>query len=335
MMSLEKKLLQLTSHEENLLKYYQEYLGSISLDMLLKNFHSYKTELPIQPSFITEDVGQLTDSNYFFKQHRRFSSVNTHKHQYIEMAYIYKGNIYETINGNKITLTEGDLVILDTNVRHSIEVAGYKDIMLNFALNLEYFNTAFFMQLTEFNEKNLLSSFLLQSIYEQHKYNTFLFFETKDNDTIKFLIEKMTFEFLSPNIGSNTIINKCLIMLFIELIRLYDKQQQLEQLTNSINSTYEIIQYIEKNYLNATLESTATYFNFNSSYFSSLVKKRTGKNFKDIILEKKMNKAAQLLRNTDMTIEEICLNLNISNINFFYKRFKKQFNLTPREYRKT
>ena len=48
-----------------------------------------------------------------------------------------------------------------------------------------------------------------------------------------------------------------------------------------------------------------------------------------------MKKAANLLLQTDDTVEEIAESMGFSNPSQFYRQFKKQFHMTPHEYRKT
>jgi AraC-like DNA-binding protein len=47
------------------------------------------------------------------------------------------------------------------------------------------------------------------------------------------------------------------------------------------------------------------------------------------------DKAAELLINTDLSVEEISLKLNFSSSNYFRKVFKECVGISPREYRKT
>ena len=239
-----------------------------STDDTIKNFHlirDMKYPMRIQNSF---DMWHPTE--LFFKKHGRFIPVYSHKHNYIEMAYIYSGEITEIINGSSITLKKGDLVILDTNVIHSIQIAGLNDIMLSFALNTEYFNNSFFNQLTP---NNIVTNFILNSLYEKHKYNSYLIFQCENNEDIHNIISKLTKEFIFPNIGSDIIKDNCIKILFTELFRIHDaKGQNSAELTNHTKVSLEILNYIKLNYDEITLSSAAEHFNFNPNYFSSICK---------------------------------------------------------------
>ncbi|MFF1066429.1 helix-turn-helix domain-containing protein, partial [Clostridioides difficile] len=55
--------------------------------------------------------------------------------------------------------------------------------------------------------------------------------------------------------------------------------------------------------------------------------------FKDIIHEQRLKKATTLLKSTDMSIEDISIEVGYNNQTFFYKKFKETYSLTPKKYR--
>ena len=93
--------------------------------------------------------------------------------------------------------------------------------------------------------------------------------------------------------------------------------------------------YILKNYMTSiTLEEMGRITGFNASYFSLLFKKETGKNFGEYIAEVRMEKAKEMLKETDESIAAICGNVGYSDIKHFTKSFKQETGLKPSEYRK-
>jgi len=69
------------------------------------------------------------------------------------------------------------------------------------------------------------------------------------------------------------------------------------------------------------------------AYFSNLFKKTFGVSLQKYILEKKTDKARYLL-STDMTIADIANALDFYDAASFTNFFKKQTNLTPKDFRK-
>lgn len=53
----------------------------------------------------------------------------------------------------------------------------------------------------------------------------------------------------------------------------------------------------------------------------------------DFIKDYRLTHAAQLLVNTNMSVQEIIYNVGISNKSYFYREFARKYNITPKEYR--
>ena len=71
----------------------------------------------------------------------------------------------------------------------------------------------------------------------------------------------------------------------------------------------------------------------NPSYLSRRFKSLTGKNLTEAILELRVKKACELLKNTSLKISEITPMVGYETAANFSKVFKKMMNITPREYR--
>jgi two-component system response regulator YesN len=72
---------------------------------------------------------------------------------------------------------------------------------------------------------------------------------------------------------------------------------------------------------------------FNPSYLSRLFKQATGENLSDYIIEARINKAKELLKNSDMKIFEIALAVGCESSTYLGRVFKKHTGKTPQEYR--
>ncbi|WP_312694238.1 response regulator transcription factor [Caproiciproducens sp.] len=94
-------------------------------------------------------------------------------------------------------------------------------------------------------------------------------------------------------------------------------------------------QYIQENYMKPiTLEEVSGIVGFNPTYFSTLFKKESGNNFVNYLSEIRMNRAKELLRETNLTIAVICEQVGYSDLKNFTKSFAKSVGLKPNEFRK-
>ena len=93
-------------------------------------------------------------------------------------------------------------------------------------------------------------------------------------------------------------------------------------------------QYIHEHYAEAlSLEEVSSEAGFSSSYFSTLFRKETGKNFLEYLMEVRIEEAKILLRESKMTIEAVGRQVGIHDYKRFAKTFKKITGISPKEYR--
>lgn len=94
-------------------------------------------------------------------------------------------------------------------------------------------------------------------------------------------------------------------------------------------------QYIREHYHQAiTLEDVSEVAGFNTTYFSSLFKKETGKTFLEYLSGVRMEQAKALLKETNLNVAAICEAVGYSDVKYFTKGFTKYTGLKPNEYRK-
>ena len=96
-----------------------------------------------------------------------------------------------------------------------------------------------------------------------------------------------------------------------------------------------ILKLIETSYMDdLSLAVIADQAGFNASYLSRLFKMETGKGFVQYLREVRMKHACQMLITTGLTIEHIANKIGFMDEKHFRRTFKKEFGLTPGEYRK-
>jgi AraC-like DNA-binding protein/mannose-6-phosphate isomerase-like protein (cupin superfamily) len=272
------------------------------------------------------------DQNVAFLKNPRFINFAEHRHSFIEMNYVYSGASKQFINGKEVLLKEGDLCLLDTNVRHEIGSALKDDIVINIMIRTSYFDSALLQRLAG---NDLLTDFFVNAIYQQKKDSRYIVFTKGQNNRLKDLINQALWEYFHPQFCTNEAINSYMILIFTELLRIYNnsaKSQEEPVLKKAVIS--DILAYMEQNYQTITLEKTAEMFHFHPNHLTRLLKNNLGKTFIELSHQLKIKNACTLLENTDLTIDQIANKIGYTNITFFYKSFKKIHGVTPAEYRK-
>ena len=103
------------------------------------------------------------------------------------------------------------------------------------------------------------------------------------------------------------------------------------------NLAATIEKYIAKNYKDPSLglNKISDEFQISESYFSHMFKEKTGVNFSTYLENIRMNEAARLIQETDISLNELYIAVGYNNSNTFRRAFKKVFGVTPSSMRET
>ncbi|SFE74029.1 Helix-turn-helix domain-containing protein [Paenibacillus algorifonticola] len=98
----------------------------------------------------------------------------------------------------------------------------------------------------------------------------------------------------------------------------------------------EIRKYVEENYNNPelSLNYLSDLFDINPKYLSKLFKDEIGEKFVDLLISHRIERAKQLMLETDRAIQEISEEVGYTNYNSFNRAFKNVVGVAPSDYRK-
>lgn len=127
-------------------------------------------------------------------------------------------------------------------------------------------------------------------------------------------------------------------LLFQELERLHTETlQALRERKESENARPIRLakQFVQENYRrNITLEDVCGAVGFSPAYFSALFKKETGEGFSKYLTQVRIDRAKELLRETDMPVAEVCEAVGYNDRKHFTQLFHKMTGVNPAEFRR-
>lgn len=95
----------------------------------------------------------------------------------------------------------------------------------------------------------------------------------------------------------------------------------------------EIMNYVQANYIDITLDDLAEKFFLSKPYLSKYIKEKSGMTFGDLVKKIRMKKAKALLKSSNMTVENIAMTVGYQNVEHFNRLFKKAYDMTPMQFR--
>ena len=268
--------------------------------------------------------GKLID----MRPHVRFVHFPLHTHNYVEFIYMCKGETVHIIDGQRITLKQGDLLFMNQHAHQEILPAGENDIAINFMILPEFFDTPFSMlESTD----SALKDFLVSCLTSKDIGGNFLYFSVSDIPQIQNIMENLIWNMLQSS--DMKIINQVTMgLLFLTLLQHTDTIK-VSRRSYDQDIMFRILRYIDEEYRDASLGSFATKINEDEYVLSRIIKRNTGSTFKELLQNRRMQKACELLKSTDIAIADISVMVGYDNTSFFHRLFRRTYGCSPRDYR--
>ncbi len=264
------------------------------------------------------------------RPHTRFAYFPKHRHNYVEMVYMCAGTTTHIINGsNELVLKEGDLLFLNQNVYHEILPAGEEDLAVNFIILPEFFDRPISMV----ERENILRDFLISTLAGDTAMNDYLYIRTRGIVPVENLLENMIWTILGRHPMMDTINQTSMGLLLMNLSRFADQIGRGDPQHEEQNLMFSVLDYIEHHYQNGTLAEISELSHLPTYQVSRMLKKRTRKNFKELLQLRRLQQAAYLLQNTTLSIDKIIVHIGYENSSYFYRVFREKYGCSPSEYR--
>lgn len=333
------------NNEEHILKCIYE--NHITLDnyrekeaLLRSYFPDEKSYLSFIESYLTKFTSLCMEDFMRANQrldafsHPRFSQQETHIHNFFEIKYQMKGTGTVIVDNKTIFLRESDFCFIAPFVGHCSEIFDPDSYMINLVVVPQYIAQVFprVLQYHNFIEEFLYSS------QKDNANHTFMHIHTNFDPEIENLVTDI-FQYFRKN-KSFTLIGDLNAEAALERIFLLLLQKHMLQSgafqshTKQDEQIDQMVDYIQEHLDSVTFSDIARLFHYSPSYTSRFIQKHTGQNFTNILKILRLKKAAELLKSSELTIDQITEQVGYSGKTNFYNSFKNYYGVTPAEFRK-
>ncbi len=279
----------------------------------------------------------LNESSYFpviVKTIERYYdiswSMELSRHDFFEMVYIKKGNAVFEIAQKPIYIGPNDIIVIKPNQYHKLTVeseAGCEFIVLSFGFTMR--------KHTELS-KVPLEGFI--NFVSGQETGEFIRLKVSQKNDIIVLLNKIIVERKSKDLGSEFLNSLMVLELFVLISRALkmEWEDSIKLKSPKVKELIEIsVKYIDNNFERTiSLGDIAHYVFLSPSYFAKAFKNEMGISPINYLLRKRIERAKELLIETDTKICNIALGIGFSNQQRFSELFKKYTCTTPMQYRK-
>lgn len=247
-------------------------------------------------------------------------TVQLHSHQFYEILFCETGNLQYLIGEKRYSIHRGDIILVPPGTSHRP--------IFHEALKEPYSRIVLWVS-SEFIHQ--LSSQLPNFQASKEHY----LIRTADTpyQSISSLFLKGIEESLQRNLGWQSSLYYSTGMLLTEIYRIINSDSILE-VKEKESELDKIISYIENNYTKEiSLDKTAHAFLISKSTLSKLFQSHLGISFYRFVTQRRLIHAKQQIKKGE-ALEKIGFTCGFNDYATFYRAFKKEYGLSPKEYQK-
>lgn len=250
------------------------------------------------------------------------SSYATHSHNCYEIIYIKEGSLKINISNKKYNVKAPSLIFVSKLEQHSLSVVGdaYK---------------RYYLCISPILASNMVRDYSLLTVLSNRPED---FCHILDVSQVENEMDRIFYDLIYEHKSQLPYSKEKQTSLLLELlVTIYRLKPDLFSSENgkSISVIWKIQCRLEQNCNeHFTLASLAKEYHMSTCYLSHLFKKVTGYPLMQYLTMCRLSLARQLLSETNQSITEIVYNTGFSDSSNFARLFKREMNMTPKEYRR-
>ena len=251
-----------------------------------------------------------------------------HWHKEFEIIYAGDGIGKITVDGEVLTVEAGDIVLVPPDSVHEIRQLDDEKFV--------YYNILFKFSLLDSDEESLLYKKYFSPLEEGVLVPPFFLKKgsisnQKIAERIAYFVEHWKDDF-----------SECLLTVKAEMFpvvkEIFDisrKADTRRKNDTTISRMKPLISYIQNNYSERiSVEDAAKLCNYSESFFMKAFKSATGFTFTDYLNNYRLEKAEEILKQTEKNVSEAAALCGFESLSYFIKCFKRKFGVTPHKVKK-
>lgn len=265
--------------------------------------------------------------------------VNTilHAHEHLQLSYVMLGSCLHYTEGKEFVLTKGDLLSIPPSLEHKLTALDNQPVKL---VQIDFMPHCISENLKDLSRMHDFVDFAyIEPFVSEFNVVPKLYFAAQQQLQLEHSIATLLSEWNQRQDNYRLAIKAELLKLLVLISREYLRQQTNTGSRQSVSQHREAffaaLRYLDEHCEEELrLEDLAAMSHMAPSYFSSMMKLMTGQSYIEYLTTRRVEKAAELLRTTNLSITEISLQTGYNHPGHFAKMFKRLMGLTPGEFRR-
>jgi AraC-like DNA-binding protein len=280
---------------------------------------------------ITSSINNLEPGSLKLEPDKIDMFFNRHKHNYIEMGYVCKGQLNMEISGNNYCFQENEVFFIDCNCLHSEKLIEANNAVFYLCMSNEFFDEILLQEI----EEQPLQQFIRTCLIRQKNSHQFIHFIPRStHDLIEGLLEQVIDESDQNAKGYEFIIKGLMLRIMDILINSYDSHlTRMEKPRRDELIFQEIERYLRNNYSCCKISDLVSNYHYSEDYFNKLIRQYTNFTFSQFLQDIRLKKAEEMLVKSEFSVTKIIQDVGYANRGYFYKLFFQRNGVKPEEYR--
>ncbi len=266
------------------------------------------------------------------------SGTEMHYHDYMQMWYVVKGSCKHVVEGTSHLLEKDEIFIIPPKVEHmTTPLANTEIICCEFSYE-DFFNDGQEDLYDDIYASIIDFSSIWCFLSEESDIHSHFKLQVEISEIIKSKMSYMLNIYTKAELYFEQIIRTEIISLLILLSREYKKSPLSENIT-ALHERYKpmvekAIVYVNENFAKPLkLEEVCKISMVSKTYFCYIFKMITQRTFIEYLIDLRVQKAVELLKDLDNSITWIGFEVGFNDSTHFSRTFKKVKGISPRAFR--
>ena len=252
-------------------------------------------------------------------------TFRAHWHEHFELIFVERGTIGLICNGNEMSASEGDLLVLNPQDVHHLH---------SLTEQVDYYCLVFDLALLKTELSDRVNSEFLQPLYHrQIMFDNKILLTRELTHCCQALITEQDRQDIAYELMIKSYLNQ-LIALLIRTKK-YTRLNQAQGRSRKKNQALirEVLTYLNHHYENdVVLSDLAGQFSVSQHHLCHLFKHYTNRSIIQYLNRLRIEKAMGLLLQGNQNITEVAYTVGFNDANYFSRTFKKLTSVTPRQW---